>query len=435
MGNSRKGECQALQYTGEDLTREAELERVPGPIPTKERVAALDALRGVALLGILPMNIQAFSMVGAAYLNPTAYGDLQGANYWVWFVSHLFVELKFMAIFAMVFGAGIVLMTSRIETSNRDAKPLHYRRMGWLILFGLLHGFLLWYGDILLTYGLCGIVAFKFRKLPPPRLILIGLGFIAASTVIYIYVAWSMPHWQPEQVAAFTRAMWLPTPEMVQLELAAYRSGWLGEMHQRFHDATILQVKGFVVLSFWRVEGLVLIGMALLKLDVFTGRRSAMLYWLFVVAGLLIGVPIAWYGTMRDFATSWDMRQSFFLNYQYNYWGSLLVGLGWVGAVMLLCRSPELKTLTTPISAVGRMAFTNYILDTLICTSIFYGFGMGLYGKMSRVGQIEVVFAIWALQLVVSTAWLRYFRFGPLEWLWRSLTYRKLQPLKQSKAT
>jgi uncharacterized protein len=244
-----------------------------------------------------------------------------------------------------------------------------------------------------------------------------------------------MPHWQPEQVAGFTRAMWLPTPEMVQLELAAYRSGWLGEMHQRFHDATILQVKGFVVLSFWRVEGLVLIGMALLKLGVFTGRRSAMLYWLFVVAGLLIGVPIAWYGTMRDFATSWDMRQSFFLNYQYNYWGSLLVGLGWVGGVMLLCRSPKLKTLTTPISAVGRMAFTNYILDTLICTSIFYGFGMGLYGKMSRVGQIEVVVAIWALQLVVSTAWLRYFRFGPLEWLWRSLTYRQLQPLKQSKAT
>jgi len=424
-----------LQHTVEDPSPKPELQKVPGPVPTKERVPALDALRGVALLGILPMNIQAFSMIGAAYLNPTAYGDLQGANYWVWLLSHLFAELKFMAIFAMVFGAGIVLMTSRIEGSGRRSGPLHYRRMAWLLLFGLLHSYLLWYGDILLTYGLCGLVAFIFRKLAPLRLILMGLGLIAVATVIYIYFAWSIPHWQPQQVETFTREMWLPTPAMVQHELAAYRTGWLGEMHQRFHDATVLQVKGFIVLSFWRVEGLMLIGMALLKLGVFTGRCSSMLYWVFIVAGMLIGIPITYYGTIRDFATGWNMRQSFFLNVQYNYWASLLVALGWVGTVMLLCRSETLGALTKPVSAVGRMAFSNYILDTLICTSIFYGFGMGLFGKMNRVGQIEVVFTIWTFQLVVSPIWLRYFRFGPLEWLWRSLTYCKLQPFRQSKAT
>jgi uncharacterized protein len=423
-----------LRHRAEGPSSRLELQSVPGPVPVQERVAALDALRGVALLGILPMNIQAFAMIGAAYLNPTAYGDLRGANYWVWFVSHLLAEQKFMAIFSMLFGAGIVLMTSHIEASGGRPVPFHYRRMGWLILFGLLHGYLLWYGDILLTYGLCGLLAFTFHKLAARHLIFIGLAFIAVTTLIDIYFAWWMLHWPPGKIEAFTRDMWLPTPGMVRHELGAYCSGWLGEMHQRFHDNTVLQVKGFIALSFWRVEGLMLIGMALYKLGIFTARRSAMLYWVFIVVGLLIGIPIISYGTMRDFSTGWRVRQSLFLNYQYNYWASLPVSLAWVGIVMLACRSRSLKGLTKPISAVGRMAFTNYILDTLICTSIFYGFGMGLFGKVSRVGQIEVVLTIWVIQLAVSPIWLRYFRFGPLEWLWRSLTYWKLQPFRQCNA-
>ena len=124
------------------------------------------------------------------------------------------------------------------------------------------------------------------------------------------------------------------------------------------------------------------------------------------------------------------MRESFFLASQYNYWASILVALGWVGATMLVCQSP-LKRLTRPLAAVGRMAFSNYILDTVICTSIFYGFGLGMFGKVSRVQQIEIVFAIWIVQLVISPLWLKYFQFGPLEWLWRSLTYWSRQPFRK----
>ncbi len=402
----------------------------PGPVRAAERIASLDVLRGAALLGILPMNIQAFSMIGAAYLNPTAYGDLQGANFWVWYVSHLFADQKFMSIFSMLFGAGIVLMTSRIEAAGRRSAAIHYRRMGWLILFGLLHGYLLWYGDILFNYGLCGLLAYLFRKMPPRRLIVIGLAFVAVTTLLFSFSGWSFPHWPPVQKMEFTHGLWQPTPEMVTEELSAYRSGWIGEMPRRFRENTLDQVQGFVYLSFWRIEGMMLIGMALFKLGVFSAKASARLYLSFVLVAIFVGLPVIAYGTHRDFATGWRLPNSFFFNFQFNYWASIVVALGWVGAVMLVCQSSRLKRFTARFAAVGRMAFSNYLLDTFICTFIFYGFGLGMFGKVSRVQQVGYVLAIWLIELIVSPIWLQYFRFGPLEWLWRSLTYLKRQPFR-----
>jgi uncharacterized protein len=173
-----------------------------------------------------------------------------------------------------------------------------------------------------------------------------------------------------------------------------------------------------------------LIGMALFKLGVFSARASARVYWSFLAAAGLIGLPAIVYGVYREVASGWEMRDSFFLASQYNYWASILIALGWVGATMLVCQSP-LKRFTKPLAAVGRMAFSNYILDTVLCTSIFYGFGLGMFGKVSRVQQIEIVFAIWIVQLVISPIWLKYFQFGPLEWLWRSLTYWKRQRFRR----
>jgi len=405
-----------------------------GPVTAKERIASLDVLRGIALLGILPMNIQAFSMIGAAYSNPTSYGDLHGANYWVWFFCHLLADEKFMTIFSMLFGAGIFLMTSHLEAAGRKPAGLHYRRMGWLILFGVLHSYLLWWGDILVNYGLCGLLAYCYRKMAPRKLIVYGLLFIAVSSALFIYMSWAVPHMPAEKREAFKQQLWQPTPTMEANELAAYRSGWLGEMRQRAQDSLVVEVNGFIALSFWRVEGLMLIGMALFKLGVFSAQRSAKLFWRLVAAALFVGMPVIVYGTHRDIATGWDFRYSFFLGYQYNYWASILVSLGWVGATMLACQSPTLKRFTQPLAAVGRMAFSNYIFDTVVCTSIFYGFGFGLFGKVSRTTQIQIVVAIWIAQLILSTVWMRYFQFGPLEWLWRSLTYWKKQPFGKAQA-
>lgn len=403
-----------------------------GPVTAKERIVSLDVLRGVALLGILPMNIQAFSMISAAYGNPTAYGDLHGANYWVWYFCHLLADEKFMTIFSMLFGAGIFLMTSHVEAAGKKPAPLHYRRMGWLILFGLLHSYLLWWGDILVNYGLCGMLAYCYRKKSPKKLIVYGLLFIAVSSVLFFYMARSLPRMPARQSEAFREQLWQPTPTMQAHELAAYRSGWLGEMRQRAQDSLVLEINGFLALSFWRVEGLMLIGIALFKLGVFSARQPARLYWTFIAMALFIGLPVIAYGVHREIVSGWDFRYSFFLVEQYNYWASILVALGWVGAAMLVCQSANLKRFTKPLSAVGRMAFSNYILDTVVCTTIFYGFGFGLFGKVSRTAQIQIVVTVWIVQLILSTLWLRYFQFGPLEWLWRSLTYWKKQPFRRA---
>jgi len=403
-----------------------------GPVTAKERIVSLDVLRGVALLGILPMNIQAFSMISAAYMNPTAYGDLHGANYWVWYFCHLLADEKFMTIFSMLFGAGIFLMTSHVEAAGRKPAPLHYRRMGWLILFGVLHSYLLWFGDILFTYGLCGMLAYCYRKMSPRKLIVYGVGFIAVTTVLFLWTARSLPHMPPAKAEFLRQGLWQPTPEMKAHELAAYRSGWLGEMRQRANDSLTGEVSGFIYLAFWRVEGCMLIGMALFKLGVFSAKRSAKLYWTFLAAAVLVGFPVILFGVHHDIAAGWEFRQAFFIGSQYNYWASMLVSLGWVGATMLVFQSPTLRGFTRPIAAVGRMAFSNYIFDTVVCTTIFYGFGFGMFGKVSRVTQIQIVTAIWIAQLILSSIWMRYFQFGPLEWLWRSLTYWKRQPFRKA---
>jgi uncharacterized protein len=404
----------------------------PEPVTEKERIVSIDVLRGFALLGILPMNIQYFSMVSAAYFNPTAYGDLHGANFLVWLLSHLLADEKFMTIFSMLFGAGILLMTSRIEKQGKPSAALHYRRMGWLVVFGMAHSYLLWSGDILFSYGLCGMVVYLFRKMRPRTLLALGLLTVAVGSASLIAYGIATSHWPPDQIQAATEQVWKPTPPMIANELAAYRGSWLQQMNYRVPDSIQMETVYFLAFTFWRASGLMLIGMALFKLGVFAARRSASVYWSFIAVGSLIGVPTILYGTYRDFAHGWDFHYSFFYGAQFNYWASLLVSLGWIGAVMLACRSASLLHATRRLAAVGRMAFTNYIMHTVICTTVFYGHGFGLYGKIDRVGQFAIVFVIWILQLIISPIWLRYFLFGPLEWLWRSLTYWQLEPFRRA---
>jgi uncharacterized protein len=400
------------------------------PVTESQRIDSLDVLRGFAVLGILAMNIQSFSMISATYFNPTAFGDLAGANGWVWRLTHILVDMKFMAIFSMLFGAGIVLMTERADSSGRSPTAVHYRRMAWLILFGLLHAHLLWYGDILYWYGMCGLVVYLFRRLRPRWLFIWGLSSLAITSGLMASAGWSMQFWPPEVMEQFTLD-WQPTAEMVAAEVAAYRGGWLEHMSYRVPEALELETSVFLFWAGWRVGGLMLLGMALFKLGVFSARRSPGLYRTLIAIAFLIGIPVILYGMQRNFASGWDARYSFFYGQQFNYWASILVALGWVSLVMLVCQKPRLAPLTRPFAAAGRMAFTNYIVQTIICTAIFYGHGFGLYGQVERSGQVAIVVAVWVFQLVVSPIWLRHFMFGPLEWLWRSLTYWRRQPFRR----
>ncbi len=194
----------------------------PGPVHQAARVHAIYVLRGVALLGILVMNVQLFAMPHAAYSNPTAYGDLEGANLYVWLAGRMFADQKFMTIFSMLFGAGIVLMAGRAESSG-DARRVHYRRMRWLLVIGLLHAHLLWPGDILFLYAVCGMLVYPLHRQPPGRLLTLGAALLAVASVYSVGTGLSLPYWPEEARAALTADVWQPTPKMIDAELAAYR--------------------------------------------------------------------------------------------------------------------------------------------------------------------------------------------------------------------
>ena len=408
-----------------------EAPRQAAPVAQDARIDSIDVLRGFALLGILVMNIQLFAMPDAAYFNPTAYGDLQGANFYVWLGSRMFADQRFMTIFSMLFGAGIVLMTARAEERGPTGR-VHYRRMAWLALIGLLHAHLLWAGDILFLYAVCGMVAYPFRKQSPRTLLVIGTGTVAVASAIFLAVGASMAYWPAEALAAVTKG-WQPDQAVIDSQVAAYRGGWPDQAPLRSATALGFETVGILFWGGWRAGGLMLIGMALFKLDVFSARRSPRFYGALIAVALLVGLPLEAYGVVLDFRHGWA-PWSFFQGEQFNYWPSIAVSLGYVGLVMLACRSNALRRATRPFAAVGQTALTNYLLQTVLCTTIFYGHGFGLYGSVDRLGQLGVVVAVWAVQLIVSPLWLRRFRFGPAEWAWRSLTYGARQPLRRAPA-
>ena len=397
------------------------------PVPPSERIVSLDVLRGFAVLGILVMNVQSFSMIQSAYLNPTAYGDFTGVHRWVWMLSHLFADQKFLSIFSMLFGAGILLMAERREAAGCSAAGLHYRRTLWLLLFGAAHGMLLWYGDILATYALCALVVFLFRRVRPAPLLVLGLLAFSVPIALWSFFGWSVKYWPPESLAQ-TMTIWRPDAARVAEELAAYRGGWLDQMPERLSAVVAHSTFVFFTLIGWRAGGLMLIGMALHKLGVFAGRRTRRFYALMAALGFGLGLPMIAFGIARNAAAGWAFEYSMFLGSRWNYAGSLLLALGYVGAVVMA--SAAFGGFARFLAPVGRMAFTNYLAQTVICTLIFYGHGLGLFGKLERGQQIFVVVVVWALQVWFSRFWLARFRTGPAEWLWRTLSYARKQPIR-----
>jgi uncharacterized protein len=399
------------------------------PTAESERIVSLDVLRGFAVLGILVMNIQSFSMIGAAYLNPTAYGDFTGVHRLVWTLSHMFADQKFLSIFSMLFGAGIVLLTQRREAAGLSAASLHYRRTFWLLVIGLAHGIFLWYGDILVTYALCAFLAYLFRKVRPVPLVIVGGLIFLVPYGLYSFFGWSMQFWPPE---AFEQSManWIPSAEEVAADLSTYRGAWLGQVIDRLPLVAKHNSLVFLVFQGWRAGGLMLLGMALFKWGVLLARRSRRFYAILATVGFGVGFPLILIGLAKNSAAGWSFEYSMFFGFRYNYIGSLGVALGYVAVVMLLSMSPgRFARLLAP---VGRMAFTNYLMQTVICTTIFYGHGFGLFGSVERGGQILIVFAVWVFQIWFSGAWLERFRIGPAEWLWRTLSYGRAQPMRRA---
>ena len=393
-----------------------------GPTPPGERIVSLDVLRGFALLGILVINIRVFGMPFAVLQNPTVYGDFTGLNYFAWLVGHVFAKEKFITLFTLLFGAGIVLFTRSKDDS--EVLGLHYRRTMILLVIGLAHAYLLWYGDILVPYAVCGLLVVSARNWEPAAQLRTGLLLVAVPTLLTVLQGLSM-----DPGAAVPG--WTPSAEALAAEVETYRSGWLAQLDHRVPTAWLLQTGSFIAGTGWRIGGLMLVGMGLFKSGVLSNARSTAFYRRLLVGGGLGGLVLIGTGVWYIESVGWAGREAAYFGAQFNYWGSLLLASGYIAAVMLYCRWRTEGPVITALSAVGRTALSNYLLQTLVATSIFYGHGLGLFGTMSRVELLGVVVGIWAVQIVLSVVWMRYFRFGPIEWLWRTGTYGRRQPLRK----
>lgn len=398
--------------------------------PIIQRIQSLDIIRGFALLGILIMNIQGFSMISAAYLNPTTFGDLTGLNKMVWILSHLFADQKFMALFSLLFGAGIVLMAENMIKKNKKPAKYHYKRMLILLFIGLIHAYLLWYGDILVPYSIAGSLAFLFRKTKPKRLFIAGIALILIGALISLFFGISYP-FLPAQAQTSISNSWSPPDTYIEWEQGIYQSGWIKQMKHRVSASLYFETFIFLINIGWKVLGMMLIGMAFLKWKIITGQKSKKFYKKLLFYCGTIGLIIIGIGIYLNFNHQWSVDFSFFYGAIFNYIGSLFVCFAYIGLMMLICLSDNFTKLKNSLAKVGKMAFTNYLLMTVLCTLIFYGHGLRLFGIVNRSGQIFMVFIIWLLIIGSSNFWLSKFKYGPVEWLYRSLTYSKRQPFKR----
>ena len=421
------------------------------PIGAADRIPSMDVLRGVAVLGILLMNVVGMGLPYAAYSDPTIAGNRGPADFWAWAVNAVLTDGKMRAIFSMLFGAGVILITSRVETGGADsAADVHVRRNLWLVLFGALHSYLLlWVGDVLFTYGVAGLPLFAFRRLRPRTLIVLGAILLAlqAPKTAYKNQELAAAAAGLRDLAAVTasgatlnveqeksRRQWRetlsddkPTPAELQETIDGRRGGYLANLAISASPTVYLESMYLYKIGLWDAAAVMLIGMAFFKLGVFSAARSYRFYSLMALAGYGVGIPIGiWV------VSDW-MRRGFEAGAR---WSSLddltrmAVAFGHVAVVMLICKADAAPWLTRPLAAVGRMALTNYIIQTIICMTLFCGFGAGWFGQLARHQLYYIVAAVWAVQLIASGLWLRWFRFGPLEWLWRSLTYLRRQPLR-----
>ncbi len=399
------------------------------PVTRAERIVAIDVLRGFAVLGILIVNMQGFARVSSAYMNPSSGGAFTGADVWIWAAIYLFADTKFISIFSMLFGAGMVMMSDRMAARGASGTRLHYRRQLWLLLIGLVHAYLIWHGDILVTYALCGLILYPFRTLAPRRLLLIGGCAVAFVVPLWGLIGMSVPFWPAEDVAA-AAAEWAPPEEVLDAEIAAFRGGWTGQVAFRAPITLALQTAGFLFLLLWRAGGLMLVGMALYRLGVLATDRSPAFYRRVAVVGIGAGLPLSAAGIAYKLHHGFAWEKAMFQGELFNYVGSIGVFLGYVALVMLAVQGGWLPGLQKRLTATGRMALTNYIAQSVVCTLIFYGHGLGLFECVGSPGRVAIVVAIWTLQLIWSPWWLARFRFGPLEWLWRSLSYMERQPMR-----
>lgn len=461
----------------------ANLSAPVGPTESTARLVAMDVARGFALLGILFVNIQAFAEPFGRFVSPVPEGPGALTAACFYFVK-IFCEGKFYPLFSMLFGMGLVLQMRSVTGRGGNFYAVYIRRLLWLFLMGLSHALLLWYGDILFVYSIAGVALMLLARLSPRVLLGIGVGLVLFGTVLQagftaLTLAAPQPADRAERAAATTGAtppadagrtdsaeVNEPTTDApAETEVAAteparepltpfmrlmegFRTGavqqpdspiWMEAETEATRDGPFLQAFLFRVFSWlmymfvcvfgfgWHVLGMFCIGAGLLGMGLLSPRGAS---WQtrFIVLGLLVGVPACVLGAALPGVAGVSWWTMGLYSVVQMTCGPLL-SLMYLCTAATLVRTGALATVTGVLASVGRMALTNYIMHTLVATFIFYHWGLAQFGSWSRPERCALVLAIFAAQCVISPLWLSVFRFGPLEWVWRSVTYLRPQPL------
>jgi uncharacterized protein len=416
-------------------------------VAPQERSATLDLLRGVAILGILPVNIPGFALPEAVFWDPGFAGGFTGVDYAAWWITHVFFELKMLTLLALLFGAGMAMQSDRARESGTRMAGSYAWRMAILLVFGVIHAYTLWIGDILVTYALVAMLVFPMRRIGTRWLVGIAIGLLMVAVAInasFGGLFWWMrraaelvatqenpPGWASSMASSWdlSQADFAPTPEA----LAQERAGMLGTYTEfvRHQAPAALEMHTMVlgIWGLWRVSGVMLLGIVAHRLGVLTGRRSTRFYAWMAAIGLGVGIPVILLGVRSMHAHQFSFVELFLMDWWFNYFASLFVVAGYIGLLVLWSRSGAAGFVRRALERVGRTAFSCYIAQSILCVMVFNGFGFALWGELSRAELWIVVAGIWAVLLVGATVWLRWFRFGPLEWVWRSLAYRRAQPM------
>lgn len=401
------------------------------PVSSVERIISMDVLRGLALLGILISNMQVFSQP----LEDFGYRGglwLGWADRWADWITVFLVEGKFYPLFSFLFGLGFSIQMDRAVARGLDFRATYRRRLFILMGFGLAHGILLWEGDVLLAYAVCGFFLLLFRDRKPRTIVvwaavlLLLLGLLTLAVAGLVIAFSNSPEFAESVAKSFGDGPLAKAEKMKAFVTGGYADAVvyrLGELVEMISGAlySVPTILGLFLFGLWAGRKKIITEVA--------GNR-ALLVCIFVIGGVL--------GLMGNFCGAWVLMSSS----QRGDGGTWLTAIGIIsifgpvltaayvaGIVLLLDRRPTLPFLP-PIAAVGRMALTHYLTQSLIATTLFYGYGFGLAGHVGKLGIIGIALLIFAAQIGSSVWWLKYFRYGPLEWLWRSLTYGARQPMR-----
>lgn len=409
---------------------------VVGPLGVGERWVALDVVRGLAIFGILLVNMAGFSTPPqvAELSTPHWTAPLDRAAQWL---IHALAQTKFYSLFSFLFGLGMAIQMERIEARGGRFAPLYVRRLIVLLGFGLFHALLFWSGDVLTIYAVLGLVLLPARRWPDrvilPLALLLHLLPLAYYTPVVVQTELSRR--DPEYNATITA--WLAERDADLLQeaegvVAVYRHGTVADMfRQRRHE---LAANLFDTLAYFvpHVLALFLLGLYVGRRRVLHGPDAHPVLWRGLAAvgmpiGVLCGAVEATLAQDAEYIASWTTLAAYALRVV----GTPLLAAGYTAVIVLLLTRERWARRLAPLAAVGRMALTNYLFQTLVCTTLCYSYGLRWYGRITPAWGLTLTVVIFALQVPLSVLWLRHFRFGPLEWLWRSATYLRRQPFRE----